>query len=102
MLILFLSNHCILSLVLNVLDQENNTEVCVANGCISENFDDIHLKLSKPAIFRCACTSCYLDTKILNIHFYNVITNELYGEAYYESSEACFPLLHTLTGPPGN
>ena len=54
MLALFLSNHCILRLVLNVQNQEKNTEDCMASflsshGRISVNFDNIHLKLSTHA-----------------------------------------------------
>ena len=56
MLIWLLSDHCILCLVLNVLNREKNTEVCMGsllslNGRNSAYFDNIDLKLSKPAYF---------------------------------------------------
>ena len=56
MLTLFPSNHCILSLLLRIMNQAKNTVVHMArllssNGYISLNFDTIPLKLSTHAWF---------------------------------------------------
>ena len=56
MLLWLLSNHCIVSLVLNVWSQEKNKKICMAsllssNDCILVHFDNIHLKLSTHIYF---------------------------------------------------
>ena len=81
MLMWFLSNHCILSLVLNVCNQEKNTVVLMAsllplNGHIASAFDSTHLELSAHAYFMVVFQSRQ-DIKILKVDFYEVITNEL-------------------------
>ena len=70
MLIWFLSNHCILCLVLNVLRKEKNTEVCMAGLFVLKwsyfkwsYFDNILLNLSAHAYF----FPYYQDMKILKV-----------------------------------
>ena len=47
-----------------------------SNGHISLHFDNIHLKLSH--ILRCTFTPWCQNMEILEIYFYDVITNKLY------------------------
>ena len=82
MLTLLLSNHCILSLVLNVMNQVENTVVCMArllssNAHTSSNFNSIHLKISTYIFLRCSFTPHDQNIKILKIDFYDIITSVL-------------------------
>ena len=85
MLTLFLSNHCILRLVLNVENQEKSTIVCVASclsldGRISSHFDNIRLKLSTRAYFMVLSHSMRAKFEIIKIYFHDVVNNELFYE----------------------
>ena len=86
MLMSFLSSHCILSLVLNVWNQEKNKR-CMANFLspichISAHFNNINIKLSKMPILRCIFIPCCQSMKIPKIDFYGTITNKLYRIRY--------------------
>ena len=62
-----------------------------SNGHISVYFDNIHQNFQHMPILRCTfapCSQKYQNMKILNIEFYDVITNELYSalNLKYDSS----------------
>ena len=84
MLIWFLSNHCILCLVLRAWNQEKNTDVCMAsillsNGRILAQLDKIHLKFSTHAYFAVRFHPMLSKYEISKNSFYDAITDHLYS-----------------------
>ena len=96
---MFLSNYCILSLVLKVWNQEKNAKSCMvsfrsSNGRISSHFDNVRLKFSNHVYFMVLSHAMLSKIKILKTDSYDIITNGIIN-----SNLASNPGPMTCVGP---